>query len=168
MLRSFSRLRVLIDNPHSESLFRRVKYRPCCSSWLFTSKDEAYEWVASSLEWSNHQHRHSGIKFVTPQQRLSGPAVDICRQRANVYEKPIKKTSVAMELMQSLLASARGGGDQQSTRSADDKSSGTIGSGGLKGRPVVTKLLKVAAGRAQQLCLLLKREAAPRSGDVCH
>jgi hypothetical protein len=35
----------------------------------------------------NHQHRHSGIKFVTPQQRHSGEAIAICQERADVYKQ---------------------------------------------------------------------------------
>ncbi len=86
VLRSFSRPRVSNDNPYSESLFRTVKYRPDYPSRPFASKAQACEWVASFVDWYNHQHRHSGIKFVTPQQRHSGHAVEICRQRAHVYE----------------------------------------------------------------------------------
>jgi hypothetical protein len=41
--------------------------------------------------WYNHQHRHSGIKFVTPHQRHSGHAVELCRRRAHVYEKARQK-----------------------------------------------------------------------------
>jgi hypothetical protein len=38
------------------------------------------------MDWYNHQHRHSGIRFVTPSQRHSGEAVEICRHRARVYK----------------------------------------------------------------------------------
>ncbi len=72
-LRSFSRPRVSNDNPYSESLFR--------------SKEEACQWVSSFVDWYNHQHRHSGIKFVTPQQRHSGEAIAICKKRADLYEQ---------------------------------------------------------------------------------
>jgi hypothetical protein len=39
------------------------------------------------VDWYNHRHRHSGIKFVTPHQRHSGAAIAICRERTQVYEK---------------------------------------------------------------------------------
>jgi hypothetical protein len=39
------------------------------------------------VDWYNHRHRHSGIKFVTPHQRHSGTAIAICRERTQVYEK---------------------------------------------------------------------------------
>lgn len=86
VLRSFSRPRVSNDNPYSESLFRTVKYRPDYPRRPFTSKDEACEWVVAFVDWYNHRHRHSGIKFVTPHQRHSGAAKAICQQRADVYE----------------------------------------------------------------------------------
>ena len=87
VLRSFSRPRVSNDNPYSESLFRTVKYRPDYPNRPFACKAEACEWVAAFVDWYNHRHRHSGIKFVTPHQRHSGAAKAICQQRAEVYEK---------------------------------------------------------------------------------
>jgi putative transposase len=87
VLRSFSRPRVSNDNPYSESLFRTAKYRPDYPSRLFASVEEACLWVASFVDWYNHRHRHSVIKFVTPQQRHSGQAVEICRHRSVVYEQ---------------------------------------------------------------------------------
>jgi hypothetical protein len=87
VLRSFSRPRVSNDNPYSESLFRTVKFRPDYPSRPFDSKAEACEWVAAFVDWYNHRHRHSGIKFVTPHQRHSGAAIAICLKRAHVDEK---------------------------------------------------------------------------------
>jgi len=45
------------------------------------------QWVSSFVDWYNHRHRHCGIKFVTPQQRHNGDAVEICRHQAVVYEQ---------------------------------------------------------------------------------
>ena len=87
VLRSFSRPSVSNDNPYSESLFRTVKYRPNYPNRPFSSKEEACQWVSSFVDWYNHQHRHSGIKFVTPQQRHSGVAIAICKKRADLYEQ---------------------------------------------------------------------------------
>ena len=42
--------------------------------------------MAAFVDWYNHRHRHSGIKFVTPHQRHSGAAMAICQQRTDVYE----------------------------------------------------------------------------------
>jgi transposase InsO family protein len=91
VLRSFSRPRVSNDNPYSESLFRTVKYRPGYPNRPFTSKAEACEWVVSFVDWYNQQHRHSGIKFVTPHQRHSGHGAELCRRRALFYEKARQK-----------------------------------------------------------------------------
>ena len=87
VLRFFSRPRVSNDNPYSESLFRTAKYRPDYPRRPFASKEEACQWVASFVDWYNHRHRHSGIKFVTPHQRHSGQAVEVCRHRSVVYEQ---------------------------------------------------------------------------------
>ena len=87
VLRSFSRPRVSNDNLYSESLFRTAKYQPDYPNRPFASKDEACEWVAAFVDWYNHRHRHSAIKFVTPVQRHSGQAVDIFRHRAVFYEQ---------------------------------------------------------------------------------
>ena len=87
VLRSFSRPRVSNDNPFSESLFRTVKYRPDYPRRPFSGLEEACSWVMAFVDWYNHQHRHSGIRFVTPAQRHSGQAVAIARQRADVYER---------------------------------------------------------------------------------
>ena len=44
-------------------------------------------WVASFIDWYNHRHHRSAIKFVPPQQRHSGASTTIGQQRAKVYEK---------------------------------------------------------------------------------
>ena len=85
VLRSFSRPRVSNVNPFSESLFRTVKYRPDYPNRPFKSREEAWLWVVVFVEWYNHEHRHSGIKFLTPDQRHSGQAIAICRRRNQVY-----------------------------------------------------------------------------------
>ncbi len=87
VLRSFSRPRVSNDNPYSESLFRTVKYRPDYPRRPFRCQEEACAWVVAFVDWYNHQHRHSAIRFVTPHERHSGQAVELCRHRARVYEQ---------------------------------------------------------------------------------
>jgi transposase InsO family protein len=66
VLRSFSRPRVSNDNPYSELLFRTVKYRPDYPRKPFASKEQACASIAAFVDWYNHRHRHSSIKFVTP------------------------------------------------------------------------------------------------------
>ncbi len=92
VLRSFSRPRVSNDNPYSESLFRTVKYRPDYPRRPFQSAKEACAWVAAFVLLYNNQHRHSGIRFVTPSQRHSREAAAICHHRARVYEQARQRT----------------------------------------------------------------------------
>jgi hypothetical protein len=69
---SYSRPRVSDDNAYAESLFRTAKYRPEFPAKGFASLDEARAWAAGFVHWYNVEHRHSGIRYVTPQQRHAG------------------------------------------------------------------------------------------------
>jgi transposase InsO family protein len=84
---SFSRPHVSDDNPYSESLFRTLKYRPEYPDRPFESLDDARKWFEEFVRWYNHEHRHSGIRFVTPAQRHSGEDRNILRNREEVYRK---------------------------------------------------------------------------------
>jgi transposase InsO family protein len=84
---SFSRPRVSDDNPYSEALFRTLKYRPDYPSGPFASLAEAQLWVEGFVRWYNTEHRHSAIRFVTPEQRHDGREREILQQRHNVYER---------------------------------------------------------------------------------
>lgn len=83
---SFSRPRVSDDNPFSEALFRTLKYRPCFPDGPFTSLEAARQWVAAFVAWYNGEHRHSGINFVTPDERHFGHEDVVFEQRRRVYE----------------------------------------------------------------------------------
>lgn len=83
---SFSRPRVSNDNAYAESLFRTCKYRPDYPRQPFASIDAAREWMTRFVRWYNHQHKHCGLKFVTPAQRHDGKANDVLRRREQVYE----------------------------------------------------------------------------------
>ena len=76
---------------HSESLFRKVKYRPDYPRKPFASKEQDCQWVAAFVDWYNHRYSHSGIKFVTPQQRHSGQVGEICRHRDVIYEQALQR-----------------------------------------------------------------------------
>ena len=84
---SRSRPRVSNDNPYSESLFRTLKYRPTWPSAGFLDLAEAQAWVKRFADWYNQEHRHSQIKYVTPEQRHKGEDIDILAQRREVYEQ---------------------------------------------------------------------------------
>lgn len=61
---SFSRPRVSNDNPYSEALFRTCKYVPSYPVNGFAALSAARAWVQAFVRWYNHEHRHSGIRFV--------------------------------------------------------------------------------------------------------
>ncbi len=84
---SFSRPRVSDDNAFSEALFRTLKYRPGYPVNGFDSMTAAIEWVEKFVAWYNSEHRHSGIKFVTPDERHFGREQKILKARVAVYER---------------------------------------------------------------------------------
>ncbi len=83
---SFSRPSVSNDNAYSESTFRTLKYNSRVPSKPFESVESAREWVAQFVDWYNLEHRHSSIKFVTPDQRHRGEDVEILAGRDQVYQ----------------------------------------------------------------------------------
>jgi putative transposase len=84
---SFSRPRVSNDNPFSEALFRTLKYAPEFPRNPFASIEQARAWVARFVHWYNHEHHHSGINFVTPDERHQGHDVEVLKRRDAVYER---------------------------------------------------------------------------------
>jgi putative transposase len=84
---SYSRPRVSDDNAYAESLFRTAKYRPEFPSKGFASVDEARAWAAEFVRWYNVDHRHSGIRYVSPQQRHAGDDQAILAARHALYAK---------------------------------------------------------------------------------
>jgi hypothetical protein len=48
--------------------------------------DDARIWTQQFVQCYNHQHKHSGLKFVTPAQRHDDQADAILRRREQVYE----------------------------------------------------------------------------------
>ena len=84
---SRSRPGVSNDNPYSESLFRTVKYCPRWPSEGFKSLEDARVWVYEFVRWYNLEHRHSRIKFVTPDQRHRGEDGIILAKRRELYER---------------------------------------------------------------------------------
>jgi len=83
---SFSRPSVSDDNPYSESLFRTLKYCPAFPNQPFASLEDARRWVHAFVQWYNHEHRHSAIRFVTPDQRHTGEENQLLDHRGTVYQ----------------------------------------------------------------------------------
>jgi putative transposase len=62
---SYSRPRVSDDNAFVESLFRTAKYRPeFPERGGFADLAAARGWALSFVHWYNHEHRHSGIRWL--------------------------------------------------------------------------------------------------------
>ena len=66
---SYSRPRVSDDNAYAEALFRTAKYRPEFPLRGFEDLEAARSWASGFVHWYNVEHRHSGIRYVTPSQR---------------------------------------------------------------------------------------------------
>ncbi|EIK8162742.1 IS3 family transposase [Escherichia coli] len=86
VLSSYSRLRVSNDNPYSESLFRTLKYCPWWPENGFRTINDARVWVNRFVNWYNFEHKHSGIKYVTPAERHQGNDMKILAARKAVYQ----------------------------------------------------------------------------------
>lgn len=82
---SYSRPRVSDDNAFAESLFRTAKYRPEFPTGGFADLASARQWAVSFVHWYNHDHRHSGIRYVSPAQRHAGADYVILQQRHALY-----------------------------------------------------------------------------------
>jgi putative transposase len=84
---SYSRPRVSDDNAFVESLFRTAKYRPEFPAKGFVDLEQARQWASDFVHWYNHDHRHSGIRYVSPAQRHAGEDHAILEARHQVYEQ---------------------------------------------------------------------------------
>lgn len=86
IMSSYSRPRVSNDNAYAESIFRTCKYRPDYPHKGFIDLEAARVWVLDFVTWYNHEHKHSGLKFITPEQRHNEKGEQIMGQRKAVYE----------------------------------------------------------------------------------
>lgn len=75
------------DNPYAESIFRTYKYHPGFPSKGFSNLQKAREWTHRFSKWYNHEHKHSGIQFLSPNERHTGQAQAILDKRIKTYEK---------------------------------------------------------------------------------
>ena len=73
------------DNAYAESLFRTAKYRPEFPAKGFADLDAARAWAAGFVRWYNVEHRHSGIRYVSPAQRHAGGDHAILAARHALY-----------------------------------------------------------------------------------
>jgi transposase InsO family protein len=83
---SLSRPRVSDDNPFSEALFKTIKYHKSYPG-KFETITEARLWFSDFINWYNTEHLHSGIGYVTPNQRHNGTAKIVYDKRNQTYLK---------------------------------------------------------------------------------
>ena len=84
---SYSRPRVSDDNAYAEALFRTAKYRPEFPVKGFATLGDARVWALDFVRWYNIEHRHSGIRYVSPAQRHAGDDQAILAARHALYTK---------------------------------------------------------------------------------
>lgn len=89
--KSFSRPRVSDDNAFIESLFRHLKYDPGYPSRGFRSLESARAWVQRFVTWYNHEHLHSAIGYVAPDDRHHGRDIELLANRRLVYADARKR-----------------------------------------------------------------------------
>lgn len=82
---SFSRPGVSDDNAYVESLFGHLKYAPSYPRGGFADLEQASAWVARFVQWYNHEHLHSSIAYVTPEDRHHGHDIEILARRRQLY-----------------------------------------------------------------------------------
>jgi putative transposase len=83
---SYSRPRVSDDNAFAEALFRTAKYRPEFPLKGFADLNSARRWARRFVHWYNHEHRHSGIRYVAPAQRHVGQDGGVLSARHVLYQ----------------------------------------------------------------------------------
>ena len=82
---SRSRPSVSNDNPYSESLFKTLKCRPQFPLTAFEDLLCARRWLSAWVRWYNEEHRHSAIRFVTPNERHAQLDEKLLQARGEVY-----------------------------------------------------------------------------------
>ena len=70
-----------------DHIFRTTKYHHSWPKDSFKNLAEAREWVTSFVSWYNKIHKHSGIKYVTPEQRHNGLDTQLLLNRKETYLK---------------------------------------------------------------------------------
>jgi putative transposase len=78
--KSHSRPHTSNDNPFSEAQFKTLKYRPEFPAF-FASVHAARVFMADFVRWYNHEHRHSGLAFLTPADVHYGRAHNVLAKR---------------------------------------------------------------------------------------
>ena len=70
----------------SEALFRTLKHTPAHPRLPFADFTSANRWVTRFVDWYTGTHRHSAIRYVTPDQRHHGRERAVLAIRHELYE----------------------------------------------------------------------------------
>ena len=74
------------DNPYSEANFRTVKHYPDFPD-RFGSVQDSRHFCQPFFQWYNNEHRHSGLKLLTPADVHYGQAEQVIASRNTVLEE---------------------------------------------------------------------------------
>ncbi len=88
--RSYSRPRCSNDNAFVEAFHKTLKYTVGYPEF-FTSLEHARTWYANFIQWYNNEHLHSGLGYVTPQQKRTGEAEAIYAKRNQTIHAAFQK-----------------------------------------------------------------------------
>lgn len=83
---SLSRPHVSNDNPFSEAAFKTLKYHPIFPD-RFSSIEESRQLGQIFFPWYNTEHRHSGIRMLTPETVHYGREKEVIQARNRVLEQ---------------------------------------------------------------------------------
>jgi putative transposase len=83
--RSHSRPYTSNDNPFSEAAFKTIKYHPTFPAF-FLSIESAKDFLRSYFYWYNHEHHHTALALMTPNQVHYGEVEEIRMQRQSVLD----------------------------------------------------------------------------------
>ena len=83
--KTHNRPHVSNDNPFSEAQFKTLKYCPEFPG-TFGSIQDARRFCHEFFTWYNHEHMHSGIGLLTPEQVHYGLDKEVIRKRADVLK----------------------------------------------------------------------------------
>jgi hypothetical protein len=68
-------------------LFRTLKYTPAYPRVPFSNVAAGERWVDRFVDWYNAEHRHSAIRYVTPNERHDGREREILDRRHELYRR---------------------------------------------------------------------------------
>ena len=82
---------VVLDLDHSPQANALVKRLDASKAFKRLAENDdleaARQWAMQFVDWYNTEHRHSGIRFVTPAQRHQGHDIAVLEKRHVLYQQ---------------------------------------------------------------------------------